>query len=441
MPLQWLENAYIMRRVAVRTMHSAFFRLASCPRHRTIKPDPLPTMNRNRYRLVFNRHRMQPMAVAECVATHAGESGSRCGAGMVARLPRLCALAAALQLWLGPAVAQIVASSDAPGHQRATVLDAGNGVPLVNVQSPSAAGVSRNTYSRFDVQAQGAILNNSRTAVGTHLAGGVAGNPWMAKGTARIIVNEVVSADPSRLRGIIEVAGDRAEVVIANPAGIDVDGAGFINASRATLTTGVPEFRDGALEGYRVERGRVRIEAGGLDASDTAYADILARAVEVNGAIHASELTVITGANRLSADLERIEPVEGSGEIPAFALDVVEKRPLGVDHDGARRLGRLESHLVAQQGRVVFRHVDCGHGAAAVRQCRVVGEGRGIQHRCERLHHGCGGGHGAAWWRHLLDRSGLHHATGDGKSHGQEARQVKQSAHVKSPFSGSGNTR
>ena len=335
MPLQWLENAYIMRRVAVRTMHSAFFRLASCPRHRTIKPDPLPTMNRNRYRLVFNRHRMQPMAVAECVATHAGESGSRCGAGMVARLPRLCALAAALQLWLGPAVAQIVASSDAPGHQRATVLDAGNGVPLVNVQSPSAAGVSRNTYSRFDVQAQGAILNNSRTAVGTHLAGGVAGNPWMAKGTARIIVNEVVSADPSRLRGIIEVAGDRAEVVIANPAGIDVDGAGFINASRATLTTGVPEFRDGALEGYRVERGRVRIEAGGLDASDTAYADILARAVEVNGAIHASELTVITGANRLSADLERVEPVEGSREIPAFALDVAE---LGGMYAGKIRL-------------------------------------------------------------------------------------------------------
>ena len=57
--------------------------------------------------------------------------------------------------------AQIIADPTAPGTQRPTVLTAPNGVPLVNIQTPSAAGVSRNTYRQFDVQQQGAILNNS----------------------------------------------------------------------------------------------------------------------------------------------------------------------------------------------------------------------------------------------------------------------------------------
>ena len=73
---------------------------------------------------------------------------------------------------LPPATAQIVSDRGAPGTQRPTVLVAPNGVPLVNIQTPSAAGVSRNSYSQFDVQRNGAILNNSRTSAQTQLGGG-----------------------------------------------------------------------------------------------------------------------------------------------------------------------------------------------------------------------------------------------------------------------------
>ena len=75
------------------------------------------------------------------------------------------------------ALAQIRSDPSAPGNQRPTVLLAPNGVPLVNIQTPSAAGVSRNTYSQFDVQPNGAILNNSRTDTATQLGGWVQGNP------------------------------------------------------------------------------------------------------------------------------------------------------------------------------------------------------------------------------------------------------------------------
>lgn len=77
--------------------------------------------------------------------------------------------------------AQIVADPSAPGNQHPTVLAAPNGVPLVNIQTPSGAGVSRNTYKQFDVQQQGAILNNSRINAKTQLGGWVQGNPWLAR--------------------------------------------------------------------------------------------------------------------------------------------------------------------------------------------------------------------------------------------------------------------
>src|SRR5262245_22072911 len=97
-------------------------------------------------------------------------------------------LAALVAAMVPLARAQIIADPNAPDTQRPTVLAAPNGVPLVNIQTPSAAGVSRNTYRQFDIQQPGAILNNSRTNVRTQLGGWVAGNPWLATGTARVIL-------------------------------------------------------------------------------------------------------------------------------------------------------------------------------------------------------------------------------------------------------------
>ena len=272
-------------------------------------------MNKNLHRIVFNAARGARMAVQE-TARSAGKAAG--GATSALATTTLAALLVAT-----PLHAQIKADPGAPGHQRATVTAGPNGMPVVNIQTPSAAGVSRNVYRQFDVQAHGAILNNSRSGAQTQLAGAVPGNPWLARGPARIILNEVNSADPSQLRGYVEVAGQRAEVVIANPAGIQVDGAGFINASRATLTTGTAQFgADGGLAGFLVRGGSIRVEGAGLDASQTDYAAILSRALQVNAGIWATELKVVTGAGEVAADAGRASPGAGTGSAPAFALDV-----------------------------------------------------------------------------------------------------------------------
>ncbi len=309
-------------------------------------------MNKNRHRIVFNASRGQRMAVAEVAASHGGAS----------RAP--VAMAMAVFLLCAPTHAQVVADPNAPGHQRPTILQTGNGLPQINIQTPSAAGVSRNTFRQFDIQSNGAVINNSRTNTGTQLGGFIAGNPWLATGEARVVLNEVNSSHPSHLNGYIEVAGRQAEVIIANPAGIQVNGGGFINASGVTLTTGTPVMNGGQLESFRIQGGSVRIDGLGLDASTADYTTILARALEVNAALWAKELTVVAGSNEVKAlargAAAQATRIAGTGTAPVSMLDVA---ALGGMYAGKIYLVGTEAglgvnnrgSLIAQEGEWVLQ--------------------------------------------------------------------------------------
>jgi filamentous hemagglutinin len=295
-------------------------------------------MNKLRYRLVFNKARGMLMAVSEAARSHGkgpGESAAPAGFGALWGAPPLLPLALVLTcafggaLVSGAALAQIVADSNAPGNQRPTVLSAANGVIQVNIQTPSAAGVSRNVYSQFDVPKGGAILNNSRTDAQTQLGGWVQANPWMKGGTARVILNEVNSSNPSQLQGFVEVAGQRAEAVIANPAGIVINGGGFINVSRATMTTGNPMLVNGQITGFDVQRGRIVLEGAGLNASQTDYTALIARSVQINAGLWAPRVNVVAGINQVSNDAT--PDVKASGQAstndadtPRYAIDVTQ---------------------------------------------------------------------------------------------------------------------
>ena len=288
------------------------------------------------YRLIFNRAMGVWQVASELVRRPAGATHGAPAGRMAATLPPLrfamwCALgwvttipAPSAQAQQVPDTGRIIADPTAPGGQRPTVIQAPNGVPVVNITTPSAAGVSRNTYSQFDVGAQGAILNNARTQTQTQLGGTVQGNPWLTTGTARVILNEVNSAHPSLLQGYLEIAGDRAQLVIANPAGIQIAGGGFLNASRATLTTGKPVFNGGALDHYRVEGGVIRVDGAGMDATQVDYTDLIARSLEINGGLWTQQLQASLGSNRVSADHDRVESLLATDQRgqPAFALDV-----------------------------------------------------------------------------------------------------------------------
>ena len=194
----------------------------------------------------------------------------------------------------------IVADQNAPRGQQPTVLQSNNGLPVVNIQTPTRAGVSVNQYRQFDVGENGTILNNSRQNVQTQLGGWIQGNPWLARGEARVIVNQVNSADPSHLNGYVEIGGRRADLVIANPAGINVNGGGFINANQVTLGAGNAVIQDGQYAGIAGGSGSLNIAGGGLDASRNDYTNLIANAVNVNGGIWTNRLSVQAGSS--SAD-------------------------------------------------------------------------------------------------------------------------------------------
>ncbi|WP_454711883.1 two-partner secretion domain-containing protein [Cupriavidus nantongensis] len=288
-------------------------------------------MNRNLYRLVFNAARGMPVAVPEC-ATGCGkgrQAGLRSAAGIAqsARIARFAIPALALAVWIAAGVpcaqAQVVADPNS-GANRPTVVQTANGLQQVNITRPSAAGVSANAYAQFDVPRPGIILNNAPTPVSTQQAGYVNGNPnLLPGGSARIIVNQVTGSSPSQLQGYVEVAGPRSEVVIANPNGLMVNGLGFINTSRATLTTGTPVFGGGgSLDAFRVTGGQIVVQGDGINAAYADQVDLIARAVQVNAAVYGNQLNVIAGASQVDRATLAATPIAGQGAAPALGIDV-----------------------------------------------------------------------------------------------------------------------
>jgi filamentous hemagglutinin len=290
-------------------------------------------MNRHLHRVIFNHVRGQRMVVQETASSTGKANGATSmrdiaiehGPTALCHL-RLKTLAFAAVLTFGvplqfmpAAVAQIVVDTNAPKGQQPTLRNTANGLPQVNITAPSAAGVSRNTFTQFDIQKQGAILNNSRTDVQTQLGGYVQGNAALAGGSARVILNEINSPNATQLRGFVEVAGPRAEVIIANPSGIYVNGGGFINATSATLTTGTPLMNNGKLDGFLVQKGAIRIDGAGLDSRQTDYTGILARAIEINAGIWANKLKLVAGVNQVSADQSVVTAAPGQAIGPAWA--------------------------------------------------------------------------------------------------------------------------
>ncbi|MFK7335925.1 two-partner secretion domain-containing protein [Acinetobacter baumannii] len=303
-------------------------------------------MNKNSYRIIYSKARQMFVAVAENVRSQTKTSGQsevstqsnidKTESQTFHQLWQVKALVASISLWmpLAPVYAGIVADSAANAANRAVIgagkNSAGTVVPVVNIQTPKN-GISHNIYKQFDVLAEGAVLNNSRQGATTQTVGNVAANPFLATGEARVILNEVNSSAASRFEGNLEVAGQMADVIIANPSGINIKGGGFINANKAIFTTGKPQLNaDGSIKQFTVDQGKITISANpnskfglGGNNNDANYVDLYARALELSAELRAkNDIQVIAGANNVSADLQDVTAKTGTGTAPTLAVDV-----------------------------------------------------------------------------------------------------------------------
>ena len=212
-----------------------------------------------------------------------------------------------------------------------------NGKVIVNINNPQGpGGLSHNKFNDLQVGAEGIVFNNSQNAINTQLAGSISGNSNLTNGTAGIILNEVTGSNPSALNGMLEIAGQSASLIIANPNGINAAGVGFINTNRAVLTTGVPAIdAAGNLEGFtvnnaseitfadRIETGTSGAETGFINGSSTTpRIDLISRAVKVNGTLQAEELNIVTGTNKVAYSDLAAEQLAAATTKPTLALDV-----------------------------------------------------------------------------------------------------------------------
>jgi filamentous hemagglutinin len=240
-----------------------------------------------------------------------------------------------------------------------TSLDrAGNGVPIINIATPNASGLSHNQFHDYNVGAQGLILNNGSTQNNlTQLGGHIVDNPNLKNsGSAQAILNEVISGNPSQLRGYTEVAGQSARVIVANPYGITCNGCGFINSPRVTLTTGKPVLDNGRLDRFQVDQGSVAIEGAGLNATNVDRFEIITRSAKINAEIQAQNLTIVAGRNDVNAQtLNATARADDGSSKPQLAID---SSALGGMYAGAIKLVgteagvgvKLDGKLIASGG-------------------------------------------------------------------------------------------
>ncbi|WP_457439687.1 filamentous hemagglutinin N-terminal domain-containing protein [Pseudomonas sp. TE3786] len=201
----------------------------------------------------------------------------------------------------GLAAAEIQVDTNAAPNQQATVLVAPSGVPVINIAAPDSKGLSRNQFSLFNVDQPGAVFNNSLTGGRSQLAGNLDANPNLSQ-RALVILTEVTGNQPSSLAGTLEVFGGKADLIVANPNGITLNGVSTRNVHGFVASTGRAELADGLYLRQEDGNGRVLVGEQGVDTQGLSYFDIVARVVTLNGRIGApgsdADVQLITGLNR-----------------------------------------------------------------------------------------------------------------------------------------------
>jgi filamentous hemagglutinin family protein len=283
------------------------------------------------------------------------------------------------------ALAQVVTS----GTANTNVYTAPNGVTVVNIATPNAAGLSQNSYLQFNVGTSGLVLNNanfSQLMRQSQLAGQIPANMNL-QNEAKVILNQVTGTNRSTLAGYMEVLGTQADVIVANPYGITCSGCGFINTPRVTLTTGLPTVDPvtGLLSSFTVNQGDILVRGQGLNGMSLTYLDLVARSILVDGQINAQALNLAVGANVWDYGTQTATPTI-AGTAPTLGFDstalggmyanririVATESGVGVRMlgDAAATSGDMtinaagqitvQSRLSAQQGRILLTHSGAG---------------------------------------------------------------------------------
>src|SRR3989338_208316 len=246
----------------------------------------------------------------------------------------------------------LASASDLPitpdGSTNTQIVKTASAIDQINIAAPNSNGLSRNAFVDYNVNQSGQIINNfsgegaiAGSGLGavtqTQIGGLVTTNPNLSSsGSALVILNEVTSNNVSKLLGYVEIAGTKADLILANPNGIACAGCGFINSSRLLMVAGKSEFdADGNL-GFLVGSQKsavtlpvplITIEGLGLDVERVSAADIVAAGIRIISNIYGgndTSLTLKTGEGNYDYKSRELNPNQTTGHNTTgylFAID------------------------------------------------------------------------------------------------------------------------
>ncbi len=199
-----------------------------------------------------------------------------------------------------------------PSEDNVSVITSdSSGLTVINIAKPDGSGLSHNKYSDFNTSESGTIFNNSGVDHDSYLGGAIKGNSNFDNGQgAAVILNEVNGIHSSNLQGPLEVSGNKAALIIANPNGIQVNGVSTINATGLTLSTGNILSIEGQNVNFDISKGNITIRGNGLNTNGLSYFDVVAKSIALYGnisgidsqgnAISNTDIKLIAGENEYS---------------------------------------------------------------------------------------------------------------------------------------------
>ncbi|AZG14892.1 filamentous hemagglutinin N-terminal domain-containing protein [Cupriavidus pauculus] len=252
--------------------------------------------------------------------------------------------------------APALASGIVPDGSTATTAAVGAGGRIAVGVAAAVGGVSTNNYREFNVPAAGVDLNN-------------------ATARARTILNQVTGTRPSLLEGPLNVLGPRANVVIANPNGISVNGMVVQNIGNLALTTGQVTFNDVSVNGQlqrnlvlSTRQGAIDIGPGGLSGT-LLNLELIAKQLRVAGKVENrytdpnSRVRAVVGDSHAEIDAS-VSPGDNLSPWISYAAGGASSGNLALDITSAGSLlgGRVEV-IVTDQGAGV-RHAGAAYATA-----------------------------------------------------------------------------
>lgn len=162
-----------------------------------------------------------------------------------------------------------------------------NGLAVININDANSNGVSDNRFKKFSTE-RGAVFNNSLLSVDSTILGEKLDKNPNLKKAAEVILAQVTGNDKSVIKGALEIIGKKADLIIVNPNGIDLNGGTLVNVKDFTASTAEVNKDINQSLDLNVSKGEINVN-GDLTTDDVNTIRLIANAIKLKATIAPSK--------------------------------------------------------------------------------------------------------------------------------------------------------